>query len=321
MYEQLTLPGCEEWVRLTPSSAGSPARTSPWPARVWGLRASDLDCGSSICGSCKRCDPIGFSLRTSLVSALEALTRCSLVWTLAATPAGLSWWVLTTLGRRTDASGCGSWPTAQVHDWPTADSFNRKSQKALTASTENGRRSGGGNSSTLGLEQAVALEPPGELPPPERQSPALRRQVETLWPTASATPYGTNQGGGAGRVGPVRPSLEGMARESWATASARDWRDGRASEETHAGNSRPLNEQVTQLENFPTPKAADGRTKGTGGTADHGLDAMARAGLLDQESPSTTGKPRGCLNSAWVAQLMGFPQDWCELPDDETSSR
>lgn len=35
-----------------------------------------------------------------------------------------------------------------------------------------------------------------------------------LWPTPAAEPYGTNQGGSAGRVGPVRPSLETMARSS-----------------------------------------------------------------------------------------------------------
>lgn len=42
-------------------------------------------------------------------------------------------------------------------DWETPQTRGRKSAKALTASTENGRRSGGGNSSTPGLEQQAEL--------------------------------------------------------------------------------------------------------------------------------------------------------------------
>lgn len=36
----------------------------------------------------------------------------------------------------------------------------------------------------------------------------------TRWSTPSASSYGTDQGGGMGRTGPVRPSLETMARTS-----------------------------------------------------------------------------------------------------------
>jgi hypothetical protein len=66
-----------------------------------------------------------------------------------------------------------------------------------------------------------------------------------LLPTPAATSYGTNQGGAAGRVGPIRPSLATMARKNlWPTATSRDWRSGKASAATHARNSRPLSEQV-----------------------------------------------------------------------------
>lgn len=44
-----------------------------------------------------------------------------------------------------------------------------------------------------------------------------------LLPTPSATSYGSNQGGAAGRVGPIRYSLESMARKNmWPTPTARD---------------------------------------------------------------------------------------------------
>ncbi len=50
-------------------------------------------------------------------------------------------------------------------------------------------------------------------------------------PTPSATSYGTNQGGAAGRVGKVRPSLETMAeRDQWPTPTQRDYRSDKRTE-------------------------------------------------------------------------------------------
>jgi hypothetical protein len=64
-------------------------------------------------------------------------------------------------------------------------------------------------------------------------------------PTPTATSYGSNQGGAAGRVGPVRHSLESMARHNlWPTPTSRDWKSGSASQETMERNARPLSEEV-----------------------------------------------------------------------------
>jgi hypothetical protein len=41
--------------------------------------------------------------------------------------------------------------------WPTPQTQNRKSRRAMTPSTDNGRRNGGGQSSPPGLEQAVEI--------------------------------------------------------------------------------------------------------------------------------------------------------------------
>lgn len=64
---------------------------------------------------------------------------------------------------------------------------------------------------------------------------------------------------------------------------------------------------------WPTAKASDGRAKGTGGTKDRGLDAMARAGLMqesarptpasrdwrdDGEAPSAQARKSPCLPAA-----------------------
>ena len=104
-------------------------------------------------------------------------------------------------------------------------------------------------------------------------------------------------------------------REDWATPTARDWRSCSASQEAMERNSRPLSGQVGAM--FPTPKASDGRSKGTGGGTDRGLDAMARAGQLDAESNNTPGRPRGLLNPDWVEQLMGAPAGWTALSEED----
>lgn len=101
-----------------------------------------------------------------------------------------------------------------------------------------------------------------------------------------------------------------------------------------------------QAANWLTPKASDGRDKGTttgdmlsnqakqwptpgASDAEHGLADQEEAkrmagrspqlrhilptlaaGQPDQDSPSTVGKPRGSLNSMWVAQLQGWPDEY-----------
>lgn len=74
-------------------------------------------------------------------------------------------------------------------------------------------------------------------------SPGLKE----ILPTLTATSYGYNKGGANGRVGEERHSLESLMRQrTLPTLTARDWRSGGASEETHAGNSRPLNETLNR---------------------------------------------------------------------------
>jgi hypothetical protein len=104
-----------------------------------------------------------------------------------------------------------------------------------------------------------------------------------MLPTPSATSYGSNQGGAAGRVGPVRHSLESMARHGL----------------------------------WPTPTSLSPAKNGNNEAGNScGLVAI-RKRILD-ETPQATGS----LSPLWVAWLMGYPTEWLSLePSAMPSSR
>lgn len=131
--------------------------------------------------------------------------------------------------------------------WATPDTFNRKSRKALTASTDNGRRSGGGNSSPPGLEQMAELHA-GAMPP-EMEGialpPATRSLIASLWATPSAgvfndaeSPESWHQRADALKQKGINGNGAGtplgiQAQESaalWSTPASRDYRGANTAE-------------------------------------------------------------------------------------------
>lgn len=107
------------------------------------------------------------------------------------------------------------------------------------------------------------------------------------------------------------------------------------------------NLHVQAIGNWPTTRASDGRSKGTSS----GDSLPIIVGRVDQESHSTNGSdpdwptPRTgrldggsnsrktaankgilkeattrSLNAEWVAQLMGYPSDWLDLPTEVLSA-
>lgn len=106
------------------------------------------------------------------------------------------------------------------------------------------------------------------------------------WPTPDAN-AGERFGQNPDRINRQRSfTINDAARTTehltgWPTASARDWKDGRASQETMNRNSRPLNEQVVH-------------------------------GLTPDSSTAETAKPAASptLNPAFSRWLMAFPETW-----------
>jgi site-specific DNA-cytosine methylase len=171
--------------------------------------------------------------------------------------------------------------------WATPQTRNRKSERAMAASTDNGRRTGGGNSSPPGLEQQAELCAgivPTEMPEPENLPAATRAMLE------------------------------------WATPTSRDWRSGHASEATHARNARPLSEQATRLsseESSPDPgsDSASGKRRDWRTPSATVFEPKPEGTKLSGRSPKDpqvglADQARGSLNPDWVGQLMGAPDGW-----------
>jgi len=291
------------------------------------------------------------TLSESLLSSLTGLGGCAMSLRLRATKSGRSLLVPTTLGLRTEGSGSGSWPTAEAADgsrgslghmrgnptllgaaamWPTVHGMDNEGNPRRNGPTGNelGRAvtqqewatpntMGGGQTSRGGKRK-------GEL--------LLGGQVRE-WPTATATAYGNNRGGSAGRVGPVRPSLEGAAR-LWPTARAEDSESAgahvaRGTAETltaaarlwptATGGDSKASGTRSGTQAWQTPQARDGEPRGAQPMAirreqGHGSTLPDQlAGLPDQGSSRWSGKRRGLrdgLNPDWVTQLLGLPDGW-----------
>jgi len=192
---------------------------------------------------------------------------------------------------------------------------------------------------------------------PTSARPISERESSFL-PTPSATPYGSNQGGSAGRVGPTRLSLDSMAAQGlWLTPTAAD---SRRSSGTYARGSLTLSGAVRTWPT-PTPTAGDSRASGGRNTtaAKPGSRTHAGTSLTDavvrQSWPTPTarnGDPKrgmpsaelaqrrlddgkrnledaiavsgagatGALNPRWVEWLMGFPDEWTACAASETPS-
>lgn len=227
---------CEPWVQTslfdaaavcpTSSSEARLARTPAPPTPAGAVStASAPDCSSRPSGSSTNAALFGARLRTRLAFELAATTGSRPRWKRSATPQKRSWWVLETSAPRICDNGCGSLlPT------PVASAASRGSVR--------------------------------------QDGKAGRDLRAALLPTPTATEYGSNQGGANGRTGTVRPSLRTLLtpttngkaehrlrsivgasmpdnrRPTLATPTARDWRSGKASETTHARNSRHLSEQL-----------------------------------------------------------------------------
>lgn len=156
----------------------------------------------------------------------------------------------------------------------------------------------------------------GRCYPLEKLEPHIKGTDGFAWlPTPSASSYGSNQGGAAGRVGRKRYSLESMAKYNlWPTPTSKMTNRSREAWEAH--RARPNNKsggmdltvwvQKHPGPYWPTPQARDGTARG------HQSPEKRKAGGHSVGLGDAIG---GQLNPEWVEWLMGFPLDWTALSD------
>ena len=222
---------------------------------------------------------------------------------------------------------------------PTPRTVNSKSTRAMTASAENGRRTGGGQSSPLGLEEVTSIlvgHRPDHLPEDESLPPASRA-VTALLPTPRA---GDGEKGGPNRRGSsgdlMLPSAvthllptpavndmgEGKTVEAWDA-----WTDRMKTEDGN-GNGHGASLAIEAQRLLPTPTVNLG---GDGGKQvernSPGIDvvechlplwgqyvgAIHRWEIVTRPAPPPTevgpkGNPR--LSPRFSEWMMGLPGGW-----------
>ena len=104
----------------TPSSEGSLASLGLSQANN-AEQTIPATCGPSTTALFATCGHGGYLEKTCPVCCLQVPTQSSPIWKRRATPAGRSYWVLTTSARRTDASECSS-----SRDWPTPTTWEQQ---------------------------------------------------------------------------------------------------------------------------------------------------------------------------------------------------
>lgn len=171
----------------------------------------------------------------------------------------------------------------------------------------------------------------GQLFQPVKWEPRISENESGFLPTPSASEYGTNQGGGAGREGQTpRPSLSTMARKKmWPTptlcgnynrvgASAtsgdgletavRKWPTPLASD----GDKDPTGSLSRLMRLWPMPAARDYRSPGSPeGYQRRKVNGHQQA--LNEEIVHRYGGTGGQLSPMWTEWLMGYPCGWTEL--------
>jgi hypothetical protein len=137
-----------------------------------------------------------------------------------------------------------------------------------------------------------------------------------LLPTPTATDYGTNQGGAAGRSGKTRPSLGTMARNALFPTPTVYGNNNRADLSRKAGDGLatfvkkyPEGEIL-----FPTPINTDYKGSVSLETAKRRAEESCRGVRLAEHITLTEGtEVAGNLCPEFVELLMGFPAGWTDL--------
>ncbi len=248
----------------------SPVSPSPSPGSKREPMTKGI-CGRQQQPSLELCAPDSFCLKTcqeSVPTCPWLSETCADLGMKFQDPSSLG---LTTLGRRTGGKGCGLLPTPCGNE-----GRNRK--------LPDGKRG-------WGLESLIKMWPTPQV---------FDANDCQKGPEAVLRDKNRRVMGGSG--GPSKNLREVV---SWATPSCRDWKSGKASQETMGRNARPMNEAVVSggKRTLPTPSASM--------VTMQDMEQAKFAGSADR--PKYADCPGGALNPEWVEWLMDVPLGFTDL--------
>ena len=202
---------------LTRLSEGSHAKTLAARERALASGANEVDSGTSSTDSSENSARLGLSVRMCLLSALGALTSCWLTWKDQGTPAGRSWWVLTTLGHRTGESGCGSsrgWLTPKTPTGggqavrTTPGGGLRKLEDQLAGLLDQESRNTSGKSRDWSTPMVVTGKHPGRVLRKPNQQTCLSIEAHAEWSTPRSNREGAPDSHG-------KAPIRGVLNSAW----------------------------------------------------------------------------------------------------------
>tara|TARA_R100000329_G_scaffold11543_1_gene12584 strand:+ start:189 stop:1286 length:1098 start_codon:yes stop_codon:yes gene_type:complete len=201
---------------------------------------------------CEQLDLFAASSRTSKdTSALDS-DRSSMIWRDLVIKRRGEYSARLRLAHLTNGNEFTFWPTPVAQD-------DNKSPEAHMQMKQ--RMKGGPRYKPTSLQVMVKGVERGLWPTPTAQdnnqvsgNPDHPKRGTTLggaarlWPTPTAS---DSDGGPRQQDGKRGRALKDLPGQMWPTPTSRDWRSGKASENTHNRNSRPLNELIAKKEEVP----------------------------------------------------------------------
>lgn len=159
--------------------------------------------------------------------------------------------------------------------------------------------------------KALVMQRRGEYSARLKSARLIRESESISLPTPSATSYGSNQGGAAGRTGKVRHSLESMAKHDlWPTPLAGTRETSPKWVKTREGVLSSEPNLAAAVLTWPTPRASEYKDCGPVGSKSQ-IHMEKRSYLCAKVKDPQ--RPTGCLNPNWVEWLMGVPTGWTDL--------